>query len=427
MELENPIEWRMRTKVLLCWVVAVLGTALVGLLSYRLRPDFSTRFDLPERITAGGLMVLGAGIAIGLFAWAVSATRTARRYGDAFLELETVPVSLGGKLEGQIRADATLAANQALNLILQCEAQELGGGESGGGSRVVWESEQLLTPADVEQIGGSLLVPVALAVPGSQPPTGKDRRNQYLWSVILSLEPHSGYAPRFPLTVVRTAESPPEPEREPEPTIGVIRAVRKVVELAEKAKDGSLADAAATWHQDPPMERPPHARIEVLPRPAGGVEVVLPRTRATLVFSIWFLVTLPLWVVLPAVGFADLRAIESPPLIAYLFYCGLGFGVPLLVNGLAASSLAWQTRRLQVGTDGVIVRRRLGSRKHPPGKFTTAVAVGNTTQGWSVHLEKTETALLGRLHVAALRTQAEARWLAAELRRALGVETRTSS
>jgi hypothetical protein len=108
-------------------------------------------------------------------------------------------------------------------------------------------------------------------------------------------------------------------------------------------------------------------------------------------------------------------------------YLGLGFGVPLIVNGLAAHSLAWQTRRLRVGTDGVVVKRRLGSRTHPPGRFTTAAALGNTHQGWSVRLEKTETALLGTLQVAALRTGAEARWLAAELRRALGVQSASSS
>ena len=105
---------------------------------------------------------------------------------------------------------------------------------------------------------------------------------------------------------------------------------------------------------------------------------------------------------------------------------GLGYGVPLLVNGLPASSLVWRTRRLRVGPDGVVEQRRLGGRRHPAGKFTTATARGNSHQGWAVGLEKTEASLLGGLHVAALRTQAEARWLAAELRRALGTETPVS-
>lgn len=423
MELENPIEWRMRTRVLLCWGVALGGTAAICLLGYHLLPASLAELDFGGLITVGGLVVLGAGTVLGLLAWAVGVTKAARDYGDAAFELETIPVSLGGRLEGRIRANATLATDQALNLILRCEAREQGGGESGGGSHVEWEFEQLLTLADVEQTGGSLVVPIDLPVPGTQPPTGKDRRHEYSWTLILSLEPRSGYAPRFPLTVVRTAESPPEPEREQEPAIGVVGVMQKIGEFAVKAEDGTLAAAAATWHQDPPMERPPHARVEVRPRPGGGVEVGLPRTRATLVFAIWFALTLPLWILLPARAFMELRAIDSLPVIAYLLYLGLGFGVPLLVNGLAAHSLAWQTRRIEVGREGVIVRRQLGSRRHPPGKFTTAAALGNTTQGWSVHLEKTQTAFLGRLHVAALRTQSEARWLAAELRRALGVET----
>lgn len=423
MELENLIEWKMRTKVLLCWIVTLGITAVLGLAAVFLTPDFSPRPDLGELIVVGGLLVLGACIVVGLFSWAVGAARAAARYGDAAFELETVPVPLGGRLKGRIRAAATLKPDQALNLILQCVASELGGGESGGGSRVTWESERLLTLADVEQLGGELIVPVDLPVPGTQPPTGKDRRHEYSWHLDLALEPRSGYTPRFPLTVLRTAESPPEPEAEPEPAIGIVGALEKIGQLANLAKDSGLAATAATWHQDAPMERPPHARVEVLPRPGGGVEVALPETRATLVFAIWFVLTLPLWVLLPAWSFAELgKIIDSPPVIAYLLYLGLGFGVPLLINGLAAHSLAWQTRCIQVGTDGVVVKRRLGSRTHSPGKFTTAAALGNTHQGWSVHLEKTETAFLGRLHVAALRTQAEARWLAAELRRALGVE-----
>lgn len=427
MEQENPIEWKLSTKVLLCWVITLVVTAVLGLAAYYLTPDFSPRPDFGELIVVGGLMALGAGIVIGLFTWAVGATSAARHYGDAAFELETVPVPLGGRLKGRIRAAATLAPDQALNLILQCVATDDSGGESGGGSRVKWESELLLTLADVEQRDGELLVPVDLLVPATQPPTGKDRRNRYSWHLDLSLEPRAGYAPRFPFTVQRTAESPPEPEAEQEPAIGIVGVLDKVSQLAAHAKDGSLAAAAATWHQDPPMERPPHARIEVLPRAGGGVEVVLPKTRSTLVFAIWFVLTLPLWILLPALAFEELRAIESPPAIAYLLYLGLGFGVPLVANGLPATSLAWQTRRFQVGTDGVIVQRRLGRRVHPAGKFTTALALGNTHQGWAVHLEKAETSLLGRLAVAHLRTQAEARWLAAELRRALGVEASASS
>jgi hypothetical protein len=421
-ELENPIEWQMRARVLLCWVVALATTSLLGLAGYYLLiPELSPRPDLFQLLMTGGLMTLGVGIIVGVLAWAIGATRTARRYGDADLELETVPVSLGGRLRGRIRAAASLAPDQAVNLILQCKATELGGGDTGGGSHVKWEGEQLLTLADVEQQGDTLLVPIDLEVPHTQPATGRDRRHEYSWNLGLSIEPRSGYTPRFPVTVKRTDESPPAPEPEPEPTIGIVGVVEKLAQLAARAKDGRLEAAAATWHQHPPMERPPHARIELLPLSAGGLEVVLPRSRATLVFFIWFLLTLPLWAILPAWALEDLRAIESPPAIAYLLYCGLGFGIPLLVNGLAAHSLAWQTRRLRVGAEGVVVQRRLGSRTHPAGKFTNAAALGSATQGWSVHLQKTKTAFLGSLHVAALRTEAEAQWLAAELRRELGV------
>ena len=426
MEWENRIEWKTSSAVWLSWIVAIVVTAFLILIGYHLIPDFSLRPDLGALITTGGLMVLGAGIIVGMLTWVVIATRTAFRFGDAELELETVPVSLGGRLKGRIRAEATLAPDQALNLLLQCWARDKSTGDSGGGTHARWGSEHLLTLADIEQLDGQLLVPVDIAVPGDKPPTGnEDRHQEYWWTVSLSLEPGSGYKPEFRVPVLRTAESPPEPEGDQEPAIGVVGVMHKLGEFAAYAKDGTLAAAVASLHQEPPMERPPHARVEVRSRPGGGVEVVLPKTKASLVFVLWFLLTLPLWVILPALSLAELSTIDSPPVIAYLLYGSLGFGIPLILNGLPAISLAWQTRRLQVGTDGVIVQRRLGRRTHPPGKFTTAAALGSTAQGWSVGLDKSETTLLGGLQVASMRTGAEARWLAAELRRALGAETQT--
>ncbi len=420
METERRIEWNMRGLALFRWVVVVVvGAVFVGV-GYSLFPELDPRPATTTLLTTGQLVLLGVGVVAGLIAWAMVATKAARRFGDAALELETVPVPLGRRLEGQIRAHATLAPDEALNLILQCWAKETSGGESGGGSRVRWGSEQLLTPADVEQKDGVLVVPVDLAVPNDKPPTGESRREEFWWTLSLSLEPRSGYKPEFQVPVLRTAESPPEPEREPEPAIGIVGVMQKVGEFVELANDGTLAAAAATWHQEPPMPRPPHARIDVRQRRGGGVDVELPKTKVGMVFAFWFLLTLPLWITLPTRSFAALDIIIDPPAIAYLLYLGLGFGIPFLMTALAASSLAWQKVRLRVGPDGVTVQRRLGRRTYPPGKFTTASARGNTNDGWSVGLEKSETAFLGGLQVASPRTESEARWLAAELRQALG-------
>jgi hypothetical protein len=238
-ELADPIEWKMSTRVLVCWTVTLVVIAGLGLAAYFLVPDPSLRRGLGERIVVGGLLVVGAGIVIGLLTWALGATRAARLYGDAAFELETVPVPLGGRLQGRIRAAATLAPDQALNLVLQCKARDLSGGDSGGGSWVKWESEQLLTVAEVEQLGGELIVPVDLPVPGNQPPTGKDRRNEYSWHLDMSLEPRSGYTPRFPFPVLRTAESPPPPEAEPEPTIGLVGVLEKLGSLRPTPRTGA--------------------------------------------------------------------------------------------------------------------------------------------------------------------------------------------
>ncbi len=94
---------------------------------------------------SNNLMVLGAGIVFGMLAWVVAGIRGSRRFGDAELELATVPVSLGGRLVGQIRADATLRADEALDLVLQCWASDKGGGESGGGESGVAEMRSGMT------------------------------------------------------------------------------------------------------------------------------------------------------------------------------------------------------------------------------------------------------------------------------------------
>ena len=73
-----------------------------------------------------------------------------------------------------------------------------------------------------------------------------------------------------------------------------------------------------------------------------------------------------------------------------------------------------------MGPDGVSGKRPLGRKVYPPGHFTLAQATGNSKDTWMVSLKRSPSDLFGGIPVAIVTTEAEARWLVAELELALG-------
>ena len=133
----------------------------------------------------------------------------------------------------------------------------------------------------------------------------------------------------------------------------------------------------------------------------------------------WGLLTLPLWVILPILALADLKGVESPPVIAYLIQLGVAFGGALVFNGLPMLGQAFVNYGFRVGPGGVVAKRLLRRKRFPAGHFVRSEATGSSYDKWMVSLERQGTNLFGGLVVAIVATESEARWLVAELSRAL--------
>ncbi len=161
MDSKPRIVWRMKSGLLMSWALLIIVTAFLGLVGFFLLPrnlSWQTPPDLILVVFGGGLALLGLGVVVGSWIWVLRVTLVSRRYGDAELELMNAPNRLGGRLQGRIRAEATLASDEAVNLVLQCWGSRSGGGDSGDESWLRWDRETLLAAEEVEQANGALSV-----------------------------------------------------------------------------------------------------------------------------------------------------------------------------------------------------------------------------------------------------------------------------
>ena len=409
---ESRIVWSMRGRLLMSWTLTIIVTVFLGVIGFILLRDLSwqTLPDLVEVVFGGGLALLGAGVVVGFWLWALRITLASRRYGGAELELMNTPARLGGRLKGWIRAEATLASDQAVNLVLQCWGKRSGGADSGDDSWLRWDSETLFTAKDIEQGGGELSVHFDLRIPIEQLPTGMaEKRWEISWTLIMNIEPNTGYGPAFDIPVERSSEGALEAAESLTPSGQSSLNVRNLI-VADS--DGSSDDAIS-------RTRPPNARVRVESQPEGGIKFIPPRSRGSTFVNIWCLVTLPLWVVFPILGLAELKGVESPPVIAYLIQLGLAFGAALFYNGLPMLGQAFVNQSFRLGPDGVVVKRLLRQKRFPAGHFTCSEAIGNSHGKWMVSLERPEKGIISGLVIAIVTSEAEARWLVAELSRAL--------
>ena len=139
----------------------------------------------------------------------------------------------------------------------------------------------------------------------------------------MKIEPGTGYGPAFDITV----------NRDDGGGSGTTDARGTSAPVLLKSARVISTDPGATREEIPPP-RPPHARVSVTSLPEGGTEFTPPKKMGSVVFALWCLITIPLWVILPIWGLADLKGVESPPLIAYLIQLGVAFGVALVFNGI---------------------------------------------------------------------------------------------
>lgn len=401
-------------------VFAILWNLLTWLSVYSLWRQITDdgRIPLLPAVRANPLvfvLLIFVVIALGSAVSAVRRAARAVRYPRSVLTMQSVPAVVGGELEGIIRVPGLrLRADQGIRATLRCRVTESRALHPGGyGTRVSefveWEDDQVVPPGEVTDLGRDTLVPVRLSIPSFCRETAETvevsgRCDTFAWWLEARAEPRHGWRAAFEVPVFRTPASPPPPER---PV-----AFRRL-SLAERWR---LADEFGTRGKEPaskPVSRPVTSRIVVHAPAPDGTRIDFP-PGAFFAISAWWLVTLPLYVVLPL----DLFHLQLLGPVASLV-------LVLLINGLPGFRYVWsRPRALLIGPQWITLSCGLpffGTRWRMPTEQAAGRVQPDTPR--IAILRKDADPRYPAFFVGRLRnlSHAEARWLGSEIERALAV------
>jgi hypothetical protein len=318
------------------------------------------------------------------------------RYGGSTFVMNSVPAPIGGQLNGSIGAQGLrLREDEDIELRLECRAREVRRSAASRrvqfSERVEWSTDRELGRGVVATFDGAAMLPVRLPIPPSARQTGErvelggGESDTFSWWLVARVEPHHGWNAEFEIPVFRTAERP----------------------LAEELQ---RREREAVSVEGPPL-RPPSSRIVVHAADDGGILIVYPTPRSLPAFALWWLLSLPLYLIV-IIDFMKGRWLGT---IGWLV-------LALLVNGLAASSLfrAWP-RRLYIDRESIRLACGfpiIGQRLRMP--VSEAGEVGRDLNFLAIK-RKGQTGIFKREFYVAprLSSEAETRWLTAEIEQAL--------
>jgi hypothetical protein len=136
-----------------------------------------------------GAVFWGLGLLLGFFGFialylAVKRTRAWRRYGQVWLDLETNPAILGGKLKANIRAATTFPSDAQVSLRLVCVQRSHTKSFVSGYTQNLWE-------ANKESLVSNGGVPVEFDLPADLPESDPDipsGRTWFTWNLLVTVK-----------------------------------------------------------------------------------------------------------------------------------------------------------------------------------------------------------------------------------------------
>jgi hypothetical protein len=365
-------------------------------------------------------------IAVVSLARALLRTYEAARSGRSVFVMSAVPGVVGGSLEGVIHGHLRLRDDQGIRLHLTSSVRSVrqSGNRTSMRTSVGWEDDRAIPATQVTQSADEALIPVHMTIPATcretakrvEPPQGQlgdlivrsgpGEYDSVSWTLEARAEPAHAWRAEFEVPVFRTRASAAPP---PELRARGVAAMRSM-SLGQMARVGEelqqTAEAVAG-----PTPRPFDSRVVVRPSTAEGVLIEYPAAFLFVAFAGWWLLTLPLYVVLPL----DLLRLKLMGPVASL-------AVAAVLNGLPGYLMVYYwPRRLLIGPETVTVFCGLpffGARRRLPTAEAGKVLVDPDRLAI---LRKGETSLLRRYFFVAppLASHDEARWLAAEIEKAL--------
>jgi hypothetical protein len=154
-------------------------------------------------------------IGLILAAYAIRSWLKLKRFKIPMLNLQRMPVALGGRLRGTIRVEAAVPVASEFGLELECVGvRTRGSGKNRRREeRVLWQKRWRVPRHQCQIAPSSTTIPVDVAVPADQPVTTFDSESDsILWRLEVAGKcPGPDFWSQFELPVFATAETP-EPE-----------------------------------------------------------------------------------------------------------------------------------------------------------------------------------------------------------------------
>jgi hypothetical protein len=347
---------------------------------------------------AGYVALLFPLVGLGLLFWAVRTTLRHRRYGTSWLELATHPGVIGRSISGTVRVSSPIQSSDGFEVTLRCvrRIRTRSGKSSSTSERVLWQEERRVAgAASRDPQGYSTRIPVRFTIPpDAQPSDPVHSDDQIVWRLELTASvPGVDYASTFEVPVFRTAES-------------------------ESA--GPEAQSAEDEPAQEPYRRPANSRIVVTTN-RRGTEILFPALRNPGVAAGFVGFTLG-WT---AVVLALLK-FNAPllfPIVFGLFWILLVFGT--LQQLLSVSRVVAQPGSLAVA-HGYLSG---GRERTIPASEIADITLKIGMQAGSRPYYDVMVARSNGKQVAAgrwVRDKREAEWLAATIKKELGLLSRRS-
>jgi hypothetical protein len=358
---------------------------------------FGLRETLAKDNPAGWLALLFPAVGVGLIVAAGRASLRSRKFAVSRLDLVTVPAVVGHGLAGVIRTPADIRPADGFALVLSCvRIRRTGSGKNRSTTEtVLWQEEKRVAgqrgaggPAD----GLVTNIPATFHIPADAPPCDdRNRNDRVIWRLRASASvPGVDYESVFEVPVFRTASSDQPPAEQLERLLG-------------------RAPSAEEWRQ------PAGSPIRVTTS-GGGTTVLFPagRNRGVAVgLTTWTLA----WT-----GVVVALAIFEAPLVFTVVFGAFGL---LFVYG--ALRLWLRVVEVTASPDELVVAQGLGaprtSRTVPAVELKDIVLKIGMQSGDRLWYDLYAVRTNGRkLDVGGgIRDKREAEWIAAQLRRALGL------
>ena len=346
-------------------------------------------------------------VSIALLLWSVRYTWLAASSGESMLELSTIPGVIGGELTGVIHLRRQLRDGQGVRLILTCTVipWRHASGKSYSQPFTAWEDDREIAATTIVQRGN--VVPVHFTIPAACLATTDHEDDDSGWHAVTWMlealgEPGEFWRGQYEVPVFRTSQSPPLPAP-------AERSIANFRTMVAARMHGTAFDESNREL----VERPATTRIERR-FTSRGLEIKLPIRTAFLVASLWVLATLPLYV-------APLIAAHWLPQVPVGTTLNASLLAAFFLNVLPAYFLViWEPRRIVVGSREIVVScgwPLLGLRRRFPMEQFDGIDA--STQSFAV-FRKSGSFFNRRFFLATkLESNAEARWLASEIKKAV--------